>query len=76
MFNYFNMKNQKGFISNLYSAFYNWMNKIEAFILVVSVLSMATNNIANVIGRVIFDESLFFTEELNSILIILITFAG
>jgi TRAP-type C4-dicarboxylate transport system permease small subunit len=37
---------------------------------------MATNTIANVIGRFVFQSSLFFTEELNRILIILITFAG
>jgi TRAP-type C4-dicarboxylate transport system permease small subunit len=37
---------------------------------------MAVNNIANVIGRVVFNQSIFLTEELNSILIIMITFAG
>lgn len=70
------MNNQKHFISRLYQPFYHFINKFEAFLLVVSVLLMATNNIANVIGRVVFQESLFFTEELNSILIVLITFAG
>ena len=58
------------------NSFYDLINKIEAFLLVTSVLLMATNNIANVIGRVAFQQSLFFTDELNSILIILITFAG
>ena len=70
------MNNKKHFISQLYQSFYNYTNRFEAFLLVVSVLLMATNNIANVIGRVVFQESLFFAEELNSILIILITFAG
>lgn len=70
------MNNPKHFISKLYQSFYHFINKFEAFLLVVSVLLMATNNIANVIGRVVFQESLFFTEELNSILIVLITFAG
>jgi len=70
------MNHQKHFISKFYQFFYHVINKFEALLLVVSVLLMATNNIANVIGRVVFQESLFFTEELNSILIILITFAG
>lgn len=70
------MNHQKHFISMLYQSFYHFINKFEAFLLIVSVLLMATNNIVNVIGRVVFQESLFFTEEMNSILIILITFAG
>lgn len=60
----------------LFRSFYDLINRIEALILVVSVLSMALNNVANVIGRVLFNHGFFFTEELNSILIILITFAG
>ncbi len=70
------MNNKKSFIRQFYQALYHFINKVEAFLLVASVLLMATNNIANVIGRVVFQESLFFSEELNSILIILITFAG
>ncbi len=70
------MNSKKHFISQFYQAIYYFINKTEAFLLVMSVLLMATNNIANVIGRVVFQESLFFSEELNSILIILITFAG
>lgn len=70
------MSNKKRSMSKFYQAIYHFINKLEAFLLVASVLLMATNNIANVIGRVVFQESLFFTEELNSILIILITFAG
>ncbi len=52
------------------------INRVEGAILIVSVLLMATNNIANVIGRVLFNQGLFFAEEVNSILIILVTFAG
>ncbi|QIE57807.1 TRAP transporter small permease [Pikeienuella piscinae] len=44
--------------------------------LAVGVLLMAANTIANVVGRFAFGESLFFAEELNRLLIILITFAG
>ena len=44
--------------------------------LAAGVLLMAFNTVANVVGRFLFQYSLFFTEELNRILIILITFAG
>ncbi|WP_246209766.1 TRAP transporter small permease [Pikeienuella piscinae] len=50
--------------------------RIEAVMLAVGVLLMAANTIANVVGRFAFGESLFFAEELNRLLIILITFAG
>ena len=40
------------------------------------VLLMALNTIANVVGRFVLQSSIFFTEELNRILIVLITFAG
>jgi C4-dicarboxylate transporter, DctQ subunit len=49
--------------------------KLEAIMLAVGVLLMAANTVANVIGRV-FWESIYFSEELNRILIIMITFAG
>ncbi len=50
--------------------------RVESVMLAAGVLLMATNTIANVIGRFVFQSSLFFSEELNRILIILITFAG
>ena len=50
--------------------------RIEALMLGLGVLLMAANTIANVVGRFVFQSSIFFSEELNSILIILITFAG
>lgn len=54
----------------------SYVSRIESLMLAVGVLLMALNTIANVIGRFIFQYSLFFSEELNRILIILITFAG
>src|SRR6056297_2991744 len=54
----------------------NLISKIEAIVLAVGVLLMAANTIANVVGRFVFQNSLFFSEELNRILIIMITFAG
>ncbi|MBW6393079.1 TRAP transporter small permease [Billgrantia antri] len=52
------------------------ISKIEAVILAMGVLLMAINTIANVIGRFVFGSSIFFTGEINRILIIMITFAG
>ncbi len=50
--------------------------RIEAVALAGGVLLMAANTISNVLGRFVFQQSIFFSEELNRILIILITFAG
>jgi len=52
------------------------ISRIESFLLAVGVLLMALNTVSNVLGRVLFQQSIFFSEELNRILIILITFAG
>ena len=52
------------------------ISRIESVLLAVGVLLMAANTIANVIGRFVFQSSIFFSGELNRILIILITFAG
>lgn len=52
------------------------ISKIEAVLLAAGVLLMAANTIANVVGRFLIGSSIFFSEELNRILIILITFAG
>ncbi len=58
-----------GFIDSLIS-------RVESFMLAVGVLLMAANTVGNVVGRYVFQSSIFFSEELNRILIILITFAG
>lgn len=50
--------------------------RIEAVLLAVGVLLMALNTMANVVGRYVLGQSIFFSEELNQALIILITFAG
>ena len=52
------------------------ISRVESILLAAGVLLMAFNTIANVVGRFVFQYSLFFSEELNRILIILITFAG
>lgn len=50
--------------------------RFEAFVLAWGVILMAVNSIANVIGRFVFNQSLYFSEELNRFLIVLITFVG
>ncbi len=50
--------------------------KLEAVLLSLGVLAMAINTCTNVIMRFVFGEGLFFSGEINRILIILITFAG
>ncbi len=53
-----------------------WLGRAEALMLGAGVLLMALNTVANVVGRFLFQNSLFFTEEVNRILIVMITFAG
>jgi TRAP-type C4-dicarboxylate transport system permease small subunit len=50
--------------------------RFEAVVLALGVIIMATVSVANVIGRFVIGESLFFVEELNQFLIVLITFVG
>ena len=52
------------------------ISKIEAFLLAMGVILMAINTCVNVVARYVFGEGLFFSGEINRILIILITFAG
>ena len=44
------------------------ISRFESFALAAGVLLMAANTIANVVGRFIFQHSIFFTEELNRLL--------
>ena len=53
----------------------DWLlEKLEAFILAGSILLMALNSVGNVFGRYLFNQSLYFSEELNQFLIIFVTF--
>jgi C4-dicarboxylate transporter, DctQ subunit len=54
----------------------NGIARFEAFVLASGVLLMAANSIANVVGRFVFSRSIYFTEELNQFLIVLVTFVG
>ena len=53
-----------------------WISRIEAVILAMGVILMAVNTIANVLSRFLLGESLHFSEEVNRVLIVMITFAG
>ena len=50
--------------------------KLEEVIMALGVILMAVNTITNVISRFVFNHSIIFAEELNSIFILLVTFAG
>ncbi len=52
------------------------IGKVEMTILTLSIVVMATNSIANVFGRYVFNQSLYFSDELNQFLIVIITFMG
>jgi len=52
------------------------ISKVEAVILAVGVLLMAAMSIGNIFGRFLFGQSIYFAEEVNQFLIILITFIG
>ena len=52
------------------------ISRLEGFMLAVGVVLMAVNTIAGVVSRFIFNYSFSFTDELNSIFIVIITFAG
>jgi len=54
----------------------NAIARFEAFVLAFGVLLMAANSIANVVGRFVLAQSIYFTEELNQFLIVLVTFVG
>lgn len=49
---------------------------LEKQLLAWSIILMALNTLGNVVARVGFNGSLFFSEELNQFLIVLITFVG
>ena len=49
---------------------------LERHLLAWAIILMAVNTIANVVVRVGWSGSLFFTEELNQFLIVLVTFVG
>jgi TRAP-type C4-dicarboxylate transport system permease small subunit len=65
-----------GTISAIINKFDSVMAKFEALVMTLGVVLMAVNTISNVISRFFFNHSIIFAEELNSIFILLVTFAG
>ena len=54
----------------------NCIARLEEIIMALGVILMAVNTIVNVVSRFVFNHSIVFAEELNSIFILLVTFAG
>ncbi|MFB9145285.1 TRAP transporter small permease [Halomonas alkalicola] len=69
-------KNYRSTLPGPLGAIDTWISRTEAVILAVGVILMAINTIANVLSRFLLGESLHFSEEINRILIVMITFAG
>ena len=67
---------QKSSLPGFLGTLDNGIAKVEAIILATGVLLMAINTVANVVGRFLLGESLHFSEEVNRIPIVMITFAG
>jgi TRAP-type C4-dicarboxylate transport system permease small subunit len=52
------------------------LERFEGFILAYGIILMALNVVANVVGRQVLGQSIYFSEELNQFLIVLVTFVG
>jgi len=52
------------------------ISRFESFILAIGVMMMTLNTVAGVVSRYVFNDALIFTDELNQIFIVLVTFAG
>ncbi|ABM03795.1 Tripartite ATP-independent periplasmic transporter, DctQ component [Psychromonas ingrahamii 37] len=50
--------------------------KLEAFIIGAGIILMMLNSVINAMGRYLFNYSLYFSEELNQFLIVIVTFVG
>lgn len=68
--------NKKSGRTGILDAIDGVLAKLEEFIMATGVILMAVNTITNVISRFVFNHSIIFAEELNSIFILLVTFAG
>jgi TRAP-type C4-dicarboxylate transport system permease small subunit len=52
------------------------LKKFEISVLSIGIMVLTANTIANVFGRYVFSQSIYFSEELNEFLIVIITFVG
>ena len=69
-------KNSSRGIAGILDTFDGFIARIEEFMMATGVILMAVNTIANVVSRFVFNHSIIFAEELNSVFILLVTFAG
>ena len=70
------INNSSSGIAGILDAIDNVIAIMEEFMMATGVILMAVNTIANVLSRFIFNHSIIFAEELNSVFILLVTFAG
>lgn len=52
------------------------ISRLESLILALGVILLASNTIVGVVSRQVFGKGLFWSDEVNRILIVMITFAG
>ncbi|MEN8244246.1 MAG: TRAP transporter small permease [Thermodesulfobacteriota bacterium] len=52
------------------------ISQFEGFMLAVGVIAMTVNTIAAVVSRFVFNSAITFTDELNVIFIVVVTYAG
>uniref|UniRef100_UPI000AF80B73 TRAP transporter small permease n=1 Tax=Marinobacterium profundum TaxID=1714300 RepID=UPI000AF80B73 len=70
------MRSSRSIASRLFTLLDAVIGKAEMYVLGWGIIIMALNTIANVFGRYLFSQSIYFTEELNEFLIVIITFMG
>ena len=63
-------------MKNLFSKINSITAKTEKILLSLSILLMMINTTSNALGRYIFNQSIYFSEELNQFLMISVTFIG
>jgi TRAP-type C4-dicarboxylate transport system permease small subunit len=63
-------------MKNVVSTINSITAKTEKIILSLSILLMMVNTTSNAIGRYVFNQSIYFSEELNQFLMISVTFVG
>lgn len=69
-------KNKMSPVINAFIGLDRLLGKAEGTVLGLAILTLAVFACANVFGRFVFSESIFFVEELNEFLMVLITFLG
>ena len=54
----------------------NITEKLEVFIISSGIILIMINSVSNALGRYLFNHSIYFSEELNKFLIVIVTFVG